>query len=102
MTKAYSRSPIPFAEDAGGFGFVFEFEVGFFEGHVDGEAGCEATVGVEAEADGVDVLDGLFDAGDDLVGGVDLLVAAFDGAEADELAFGEFLPVESGCPVGLS
>ena len=77
--------PIAFAEDAGGFGFVFEFEVGFFEGHVDGEAGGEAAVGVEAEADGVDVLDGLFDAGDDLFGGVDLLETALDCAEADEL-----------------
>ena len=60
------RLPVLFAEDAGGFGFVLELEVGFFEGHVDGEAGGEAAVGVDAEAGGVDVLDGLFDAGDDL------------------------------------
>ena len=61
------ESPVAFAEDAGGFGLVLEFEVGFFEWHVDGEARGEAAVGVETEAGGVDVLDGLFDAGDDLV-----------------------------------
>ncbi len=40
--------PVLPAEDAGGFGLVLEFEVGFFEGHFDAEAGCEAAVGVEA------------------------------------------------------
>ena len=33
------RLPVLIPEDAGGFGFVFELEVGFFEGHIDGEAG---------------------------------------------------------------
>ena len=39
MGNGYLRLSEAFAEDVGGFGFAFEFEAGFFEGHVDGEAG---------------------------------------------------------------
>ena len=31
------RLPILLPQNVGGFGFVFEFEAGFLEGHVDGE-----------------------------------------------------------------
>ncbi len=78
------------AESVGGFGFVFEFEVGFFEWHIDAESWREAAVGVETDALWVDVIECVFDAGDDFFGRVDFFKATFDGAESDELVFGEF------------
>ena len=78
-----------FAQSMRGLDFVLQFGGDFVEADLGGGSGGKAAVGVQGDAGRFKVLEGRLDAGNDLVGRIDLAGITADATEADLKVFAQ-------------